>query len=110
MPRLSDVMKNLVPLPVPYRGTVITVTYKPESVTSDQQSALEQRVADGSLKRDDMDAAMIVDSATGWDLTDGPDDQPVPFTFEVVRARSRGMLLAIVQAIYDDQRNPQQGR
>jgi hypothetical protein len=57
MPKLSDLLKNQVPLPVPYRGTVITVTYKPESLTSEQRAALQKRVADGELKADDVDAA-----------------------------------------------------
>lgn len=109
MPRLSDLLKNQATLVVPYRGTEITITYKPEALTAEQQAAIQKRVADGQLNHDDMDAAMVCDLVTSWNLT-GDDDQPCPLTFEFVRARSKSLLMHLVQAMYDDQRNPQQGR
>lgn len=93
---------------VPYRGTEISITYKPESVTVETQSQIEQRVADGEIAARDSDAAFLVETITAWDLTDD-DATPMPLTFEVMKARSMSLQLALVRAIYDDQRNPQQG-
>lgn len=106
MPKLSDLLKNQVILPVPYRGTVISITYKPESITSDQRAALHKRVADGEIKADELDAAMLADTITRWDLTDD-DDAPIELSFEVLKKRSSGLQMAMLNAIYDDQRNPQ---
>jgi len=108
MPKLSEILKNVATLPVPYRGTIITIHYKPEEVTATKRAALQQRVADGKLDRDDQDAAFLAETLTSWDLTDD-DDKPLPITFEVMQARSSSLQMALVNAIYDDQRNPQQG-
>jgi hypothetical protein len=108
MPKLSDLLKNQVTLVVPYRGTEITITYKPESVTADRQAELQKRVADGQLERHLTDAAYMVDVLTGWDLN-GDDDSPLLISLENCRRLSTSLQMAIVNAIYDDQRNPQPG-
>jgi len=109
MPKLSDLLKNQVTVVVPYRGTEISITYKPESVTADRQAGLSKQIADGTLERHLLDAAYMSDVLTGWNLT-GDDDAPLPITLETCRGLSTSLQMAIVNAIYDDQRNPQQGR
>src|SRR5688500_5899532 len=106
MPKLSELLKNQVTLPVPYRGTVISITYKPESVTSEQRAALQKRVADGEIKADELDAAMLADTLTRWDLTDDV-DAPCELSFSTCKGLSTGLQMVLLNAIYDDQRNPQ---
>lgn len=109
MPRLTELLKNQVSLVVPYRGTSITITYKPEQVTADQRAKLYERLDKNEFKADDMDAALIAETLTGWDLTDD-NDEPLPITLATTRGLSNGLQMAIVNSIYEDQRNPQPGR
>lgn len=109
MPKLSDLLKNQVTLVVPYRGTEIAVTYKPESVTSDTYAEIQARVDKGEIESRHSDAAFLSATIISWDLT-GDDDAPLPITFEILKGRSTSLQIALIQAIQDDQRNPQQGR
>jgi len=106
MPRLSELLKNQVTLVVPYRGTEITITYKPESVNPDVNAAIQARIDRGEIEARHSDAAFLAEVITGWDLNDD-NDAPYPVTFEVMKARSTSLQLALIAAIYDDQRNPQ---
>jgi len=106
MPRLSELLKNQVSLPVPYRGAVITVVYKPESVNPDVNAAIQARVDKKEIEARHSDAAFLAEVITSWDLNDD-NDAPYPVTFEVMKARSTSLQLALIAAIYDDQRNPQ---
>lgn len=106
MPRLSEVLKNQVPLQVPYRGRTINIVYKPESVNDDTQTAIDDRIAKGEIKQRHSDAAFLAEVITSWDYTDD-NDVAIPPSFDVMKGRSMGMQLALITAIYDDQRNPQ---
>ena len=106
MPRLSEVLKNQVKLPVSYRDSVINIVYKPEAVNDDTQTAIDERIAKGEIKQRHSDAAFLAEVITSWDYTDD-DDAPIPPTFDVMKGRSMGMQLALITAIYEDQRNPQ---
>src|ERR1051326_5191809 len=106
MPRLSELLKNQVTLVVPYRGTEITITYKPESVNPDVNAAIQARIDKGEIESRHSDAAFLVEMITSWNLTDD-NDAPLSPTFEVMKARSTSLQLALISAIYDDQRNPQ---
>jgi hypothetical protein len=106
MPRLSEVLKNQVKLTVAYRSKDIEIVYKPESVNDDTQTAIDERIAKGEIKPRHSDAAFLAEVISSWDYTDD-DDVSIPPTFEVMKSRSMGMQLALITAIYDDQRNPQ---
>lgn len=106
MPRLSALLKNQVTLVVPYRGTAIGITYKPEAVNADTQNAIHDRIAKGEIKPNQSDAAFLTEVLTTWDLT-GDDDAPLQLNFQVINGLSTGLQLALITAIYDDQRDPQ---
>lgn len=106
MPRLSDLLKNQVTLVVPYRGVEITIQYKPESVNPDTQAKIQERVDKGELQPRHSDAAFLAAVITSWDLTDDQ-DAPLPLTLETMKSQSTSLQLALIAAIYDDQRNPQ---
>jgi hypothetical protein len=108
MPRLSELLKNQVTLVVPYRGAEITISYKPESVTSQVRANISARIANGELEVDQYDAAFLAETLTSWDLTDDA-DQPYLITLEVLKARSNSLQMALASAVLEDQRNPQNG-
>lgn len=108
MPRLSDLLKNQVHLVVPYRNTAITITYKPESVTSELRGRISDRINKGEIRQDQFDAAFLADVLTGWDLTDDA-DATLPISFEVIDKRSSSLQGVLATAVLDDQRNPQTG-
>jgi porphobilinogen deaminase len=109
MPRLSELLRNQVTIVVPYRNTVLTVSYKPESVTAELRGKISERIFKGELRQDQYDAAFLAEVLTTWDLT-GDDDAPLPLTFEVVDARSSSMQGALARAVLEDQQNPQSGQ
>jgi len=108
MPKLSELLKNQVTLVVPYRGTEISITYKPESVTSARRAEIDKRIDQGEIRRDEYDAAFLTDALTAWNLT-ADDDESLSISFETCRGLSTGLQMALAGAILDDQRNPQTG-
>lgn len=108
MPRLSELLKNQVTLVVPYRGTEISITYKPESVTSARRAEIQKRIENGEITRDQYDAAFLAATLTQWDLL-AEDDSPLAISFPACASLSTSMQMAMAGAILDDQQNPQIG-